>query len=288
MKFTITILSIIFLISITLKSERMDAYVLYNSKGKKIDFGDLSDKALESDVILFGELHNNPISHWLQYELTKYLADETMNKLILGAEMFESDNQQIINEYFSGLIPQKNFESEVRLWTNYKTDYKPILEFAKDNKLKFVATNIPRRYAAFVARNGLDSLEQLNDNAKKLIPALPIKYDSELPQYKKMSEMMSGAHGMAHIVEAQAVKDATMAWFIVGNFKRSYKFLHFNGAFHSDYYEGIYWYINQYKSDLKLLTITTVEQNNTSELDEENLEKADVIIVTPKSITKTH
>ena len=35
------------------------------------------------DIILFGELHNNPISHWLQYEVTADL--NKTRELILGA-----------------------------------------------------------------------------------------------------------------------------------------------------------------------------------------------------------
>jgi len=106
-------------------------------------------EAADADIVLFGELHDNPISHWLQLELTKDLYDLKKDKLVLGAEMFESDNQVILDEYLSGKILQSSFESEARLWSNYKTDYKPLVEFARINKLKFVASNIPRRYLIF-------------------------------------------------------------------------------------------------------------------------------------------
>ena len=51
-------------------------------------------------------------------------------------------------------IKEANFREEAKLWPNYNTDYAPILEFAKKNELDFIATNIPRRYASMVARNG--------------------------------------------------------------------------------------------------------------------------------------
>ena len=100
--------------------------------------------------VFFGENHNDPISHWLQFELTKSLFNKHKTNLMLGAEMIESDNQIQLNEYLRGFIREKDFEKESKLWTNYKTDYKPLVNFAKENNLHFVATNVPRRFASMV------------------------------------------------------------------------------------------------------------------------------------------
>src|ERR1700757_4828046 len=54
-----------------------DAYVLYDSKGKKTDYTQMLTEAKKSDIILFGELHDNPICHWLQKELTEDLYTKT-------------------------------------------------------------------------------------------------------------------------------------------------------------------------------------------------------------------
>ena len=69
--------------------------------------------------------------------------------------------KRIASYFFLGFISEKNFEKEARLWPNYKTDYKPLVSFAKDNNLSFVATNIPRRYASAVFKNGLKKLRNL-------------------------------------------------------------------------------------------------------------------------------
>ena len=117
----------------------------------------------DADIVLFGESHDNPISHWLQLELTKDLYNLKKDKLVLGAEMFESDNQVILNEYLEDKISLRSFESEARLWPNYKTDYKPLVEFAKTNNLTFVASNVPRRYASMVNSKGFEGPEELSD-----------------------------------------------------------------------------------------------------------------------------
>ncbi|MDZ7635015.1 MAG: ChaN family lipoprotein [Bacteroidales bacterium] len=138
-----------------------------------------------ADVIFFGELHDNPIAHWLEYEVTADLHKTTGDNLILGAEMFETDDQLLLNEYLSGKYEADKFEAEVKLWKNYKTDYKPLVGFARKNGLPFIATNIPRRYASMVSKGGFEVLDSLTAEAKALIAPLPISYDPELKCYKE-------------------------------------------------------------------------------------------------------
>src|SRR5690606_19237490 len=165
-----------------------------------------------------------------------------------------------------------------RLWNNYKTDYKPLIDFAKENKLDFIATNIPRRYASMVYRGGFEVLDTLSLNQKQWIAPLPVKYDSSLSQYQKMLEMAQG-HGGENLLKAQAIKDATMGFSILENLKPDVVFVHYHGSYHSDFYEGIYWYVKQDAPDLKIVTIATVSQSDLSKLDKEHLGRADFILV---------
>ncbi len=286
---------ILFLLAIACGSlhtvgQDMPAYRLYNVKGKTVDYDKLVKEAAEADIVLFGEQHNNPICHWLQIELTRSLYQLKKGDLVMGAEMFEADNALIIAEYLSGKVKDKNFEAEARLWPNYKTDYKPLLMFARDSNLLFVATNIPRRYASLVNREGFDGLSLLGDEAKKFIAPLPVSYDPELPGYKSMLSMMegSGSHANDNLPKAQAIKDATMAHFIGLNSGNGKTFIHFHGTYHSDNFEGIVWYLRNLNPDLKILTISSCEQDHLNKLDEENEKKADFILVTPASMTKTN
>ncbi|MFA5478095.1 MAG: ChaN family lipoprotein [Bacteroidales bacterium] len=281
------------LIMIALMAMQSDkpAYRLFDKNGLETPYENLLRDALAADVVLFGELHNNPISHWLQLELTRDLYAARGKALVLGAEMFETDNQMLIDEYLHGDIRQRNFESEVKLWNNYQTDYKPLLEFAKDSGLRFIATNVPRRYASVVHQRGFEGLDSLSAEAKKLMPPLPVPYDPDHPPYKAMIEMMgemSGDHSKNNLPKAQAIKDATMAWFILENLKPGELFLHFNGAYHSNNYGSICWYINNNNPDIKILTISSTEQDSMDELNEEELGSADYIILSPSTMTKTH
>ena len=266
-------------------SQEKKAYQLFSKKGKKVDYGKLLKAAEKAQVVLFGEYHNNAISHWLELELTKDLADK--NKIILGAEMIEADNQKQLDQFLKGEINQKQLDSTARLWPNYKTDYKPLVEFAKENNIPFIATNIPRRFASLVSKKGFEGLENLTLEERTWIAPLPIVYDSELPGYVNMMKMM-GDHASPNMPKAQAIKDATMAFFIQKNLKEKSIFIHFNGTYHSDNFEGIYWYLKKTAPNLEILTIATIEQKELKKISTEDYNKADYILVIDEDVTKTH
>lgn len=286
--FFIAILAIFCSVSYT---QNPVAYNLFNSNGTKVVWTEMIKDLANQDIVFFGELHNNAVAHWLELEVTKCLYKNNSD-LTLGAEMFESDNQLIMDEFLSGTIRLKDFENEMRLWNNYKTDYKPLLMFAKNNKLKFIATNIPRRYAALVNMKGFKGLNSLSSEAKKFIASLPIPYSDTVKCYADMLRMgthMPGAHiNTANIAKSQAIKDATMAHFILNSCNKGGLFLHFNGSYHSDNHQGIVWYIKQNSEKYMVRTISIVTQDDISNVDKENLNKADYIIVVNNDFTNTY
>jgi uncharacterized iron-regulated protein len=275
------------IISMAFKSDK-PAYQLFNQSGKVIKYSKMIKSLENADIVLFGELHNNPIAHWLELEVAKDLHASKGEKLVMGAEMFEADNQLIIDEYFDGFFKTKKFEAEAKLWPNYSTDYKPLLEFARENNLKFVASDVPRRYASIVYKKGLKELEKLPEASKAYLPPLPIVYDPEQPAYKEMMEMMKDMpHANDRLPKAQAIKDATMAHFILQNFTKGQQFLHFEGSYHSDNFQGIAWYLKQANPDLKIMTISCVEQSEVNKLQEDNKGVASFIVAINEDMTKT-
>lgn len=275
----------IFLLPSIVFSQQKPAYILYNAKGKKIGYEKMISILGKKDIVLFGEFHNNPITHWLQLEVTTSL--KQTRDLVLGAEMFEQDNQPALDLYLQGKIKAKGLDSLARLWKNYPTDYAPLVNFAKEHNLAFAASNVPRRYASLVAKGGFEALDTISAKEKQWLAPLPIVYDAELPGYKKMIEMMGG-HGGANLPKAQAIKDATMAHFILQYYKTGSLFIHYNGSYHSDNYEGILWYLKNKQPGLKYGTITTVSQKDITTLLAENKGKADFIICVDENMTPTY
>lgn len=263
------------------------AYTIYEINGKVSNYSRMLERLNEADIILFGELHNNPIAHWLEYEITADLVESKKQNLILGAEMFESDDQIILNEYLDGFISDKTFKDEAKDWPNYTTDYKPLLDLAKNNKLEFIATNIPRRYANMVFNRGIKSLDSISTEAKKWICPLPFAYDSNLACYKDISKA-TGGHGGENLKLSQASKDATMAHFILKHFKTGHTFIHYNGSYHSNNYESIVWYLKKSNPNLDIVTINTIETKDVDAFESESKGSAEYIIHIPSSMTKTY
>ncbi|MHA8067438.1 ChaN family lipoprotein [Aquirufa sp. ROCK2-A2] len=272
-------------ISPMLYGKDLPAYQLFDAKGKKISFEKMLKKLVQQDVVLVGELHNNAISHWMELEITK--ACQLQRSLVLGAEMFEHDNQNALNNYLQGKISAKGLDSSARLWKNYPTDYAPLVNFAKEQKIAFIATNIPRKFASLVSKQGFEALEKLSVEEKTWIAPLPIPYDAELPGYKKMLTMM-GEHTSPNMPKAQASKDATMAHFIDTHLGENQLFIHYNGSYHSENFEGISWYLKKSKPTIKIATIATVSQKELKNLEKENRYKADFILCVDEDMTNTY
>jgi len=287
MKLKYSILALSLVAILAFKSDK-PAYVIYGEKGKHVDYKDMLEAVSTADIVFFGEYHDNPIAHWLQFELTKDLFDKKKKDLVLGAEMFEADNQLVMDEYINGLITAKKFESDCRLWPNYKTDYKPLVNFAKENGLKFVASNVPRRYASMVYKDGFEALEGLTDEAKRYLPPLPVAYDEKLKCYSDMLKMEGMGHSSPNLPKSQNLKDATMAHFILKNWSAGKTFMHYNGAYHSANREGIVWHVSKKNPELKIVTITTVSQEDIEKLEKDNRGTADFTICVPETMTSTH
>jgi uncharacterized iron-regulated protein len=286
--FVILIFSVVF----SVQAQDKAMYKIYAKDGKASDYASLIKKAVKADIILFGELHDNPVIHWLELQLLKDM-HAAHEDIIIGMEMFEADDQIVLNEYLNGTIEERHLTAEAKMWNNYKTDYKPIIEFAKSNGLPVIATNIPRRYANLVYRKGIASLETIDEQSKNWIAPLPVEIDLDLPGYKSMISSMGG-HGTPESAEnlarSQAMKDATMAYFTAKHWQKKSKFIHYHGTYHSKDFEGINWYLQREKETRKadVLIIHSVEQKDIHQLDEAHKGSADFILVITADMIKTY
>ena len=113
--FFVLIVSACFILGLQQENPAKRAYLIYDSNGSIIDYTDLKERALAADLIFFGEQHNSAIAHWLQFELIQDIAYDSSKNTTIGMEMFEADQQLLIDEYFAGLISQNSFENEARL-----------------------------------------------------------------------------------------------------------------------------------------------------------------------------
>jgi uncharacterized iron-regulated protein len=288
---TFCTLLLAFLICSNLLAKEKPAYKLFTSAGKEVKWDKMVKDLNNSDMVFFGELHDNPIGHWLEFELLKEFYAMHDSSMVLGAEMFESNIQWALSGYLEGQFDDDTFKDTVKLWKNFKTDYKPLVDFAKEHRLSFIATNVPRKYASAVFKGDFAALDTLKPAEYKWIAPLPILFDINLIGYQEMLKMGEGHEEMKideKYPKAQAIKDATMAHFILKNRIDKGFFYHINGSFHSDNFEGITWYLKKADPNLSIKTITTVEQDDISKPEKEYIGKASYLLVVPTSMTKTY
>jgi len=188
-----------------------DDYRIYRSDGTPSSLAEIRAALGDYDVVFVGELHNDPVSHAIEQEVLRGWYAAHGSAAALSMEMFARDVQYIVDEYLGGFITEAHFQQASSPWSNYETDYKPLVEFARENDLAVIAANAPRRYANMVTRFGRPALGMLSDQAKSFVAPLP--YGSASARYTEqwnavMAEAMASM--TAEMEEANPAPEGEM------------------------------------------------------------------------------
>jgi len=229
-----------------------------------------------ADVVFIGENHDHKQGHALELTLLTemYRQDPA---LMLSLEMFERDVQEVVDEYLMDYITESSFLQAARPWPNYKDDYRPLIEFCKQHRLRVIAANAPRRYVNIVSRKGPQALKPLPRSARLNLAPLP--YSMEMPAVysQQLDQIFSAPHGTdanakdaatiqpsvvmpsaANLKAAQALWDATMADSIARAVRAHprQKVLQMNGCMHSDSGYGIADRLHKIMPTLKISIVS--------------------------------
>ena len=290
MKLILVIITFISL-SVSAQDSMSNHYKIYDTRSKQIITIDkiVTDMA-NADVLFFGEEHNDSAGHFLENKIFSALHAQYADKVVLSMEMFETDGQLVLNEYLGGTIDEARFSRDIRLWSNYK-DYRPMIEYAKQNKIPVIAANPPRRYVSLVSRRGMRSLDSLSRDAKKFLPPLP--YDTLTGRYReKFVEIMKGGPGgnNPNVYYSQSLWDAGMAYSIYSFLKKNKhkKIFHCVGGFHCEEKLGTAAQLQMRNKKLKILNIASFSDASFSNPDWEKFSyRGDYIILTNPDLKKT-
>lgn len=260
-----------------------EIYTLLTPGGEKVSLNSLTAEAIKRDVILFGELHNQPVVHWLQLRLVKELPAKTA----VGFEMFDIDNRQLLKDYSAGLATERHLSQAMAVWSNFKQDYLPIVQAAQERGLPVFASNAPTRLVTYTAKKGLDSLALLKASHPLLAFPLPTEQDLSNELYSFIKEQMPPGHNSSGMIAAQALRDASMAYYIKQELLTSSKVLHIHGGFHSKNRNGISHFLEKYGvAKNRIFHIQTVIKKDCALIDEATLAEAELTVCLPEdSIT---
>lgn len=261
---------------------------IYDSKGNPATLEQILDAIGKTDVVFLGENHDDATAHSLQMQIFKAVVEKyaKQRKTALSLEMFERDVQIVVNEYLNNQITENHFLLSSRPWGNYKTDYRPLVELAKAEKLPVIAANAPRRYINMVSRNGRTVLDSLTPEAKKWLAPLPYSQPSEAYSEKfkaLMGPSPEAKMGLANILDSQTLWDATMAHSIAQflNSNKNSLVVHLNGSFHTEKRLGTPEHLVKYAKKARFLVVTMRYEENFTSFDKSKHENlGDFVILT--------
>lgn len=213
---------------------------VYRADGSPATLAEMVAEAGGVEAVLFGEQHDDPVTHRVQTELLRQLfaahaGGAGGRTLVLTLEMFERDVQVVLDEYLSGLITESHFRDSARPWDRYESHYRPAVEFARVHRIPVVAANAPRRYVNRASRLGRESLRELSAEALAALPPLP--YPEASAAYRAEWDALMGpqaAHMQGSPLDAQTLWDASMAHAVAQALDRHERglVLHLTGSFH--------------------------------------------------------
>ena len=240
--------------------------------GKNLTAAQLASKLQKYDVVFFGEYHDQSEIHQYELELLEAMYKAKGAKLALSMEMFEVDNQSKLNNFLADTLSEENFLAASRPWPNYRTDYAPLVNFAKEKKMPVIAANVPRFLAAHVAKNNA-STEGVDAQYQQWLPKNT--YASEGAYKDKFYAQMSSPTApmkmppqrLAAVYAAQCLKDDKMAESIAAfaDAHQNMQILHINGCFHSDAHLGTAQKLEALRPELKVAVITPLERKQKGE-----------------------
>lgn len=282
-------------------------YRIYSVKlNKEVPLSAIVEDMKSYDVLFYGEEHDDSVTHYLEKTIFEMLYKSYSTSITLSMEMFERDVQVVMNEYLKFGIREKNFNKDARVWSNYR-DYKPMVEFAKNNKLDVVCANAPSRYTNLVGRKGQKALMELPADSKKFFA--PIPYDTATGKYydklmglsnhsptakadtaaKKPAAMP--AMGGYNLIMGQSLWDATMAFSISEYLKKNInkKVMQVNGRFHSDEGFAVVAQLKHFSPKIKSLIISSGSDESFPNIDwTKHKNQGDYIIITDPAVPKTY
>jgi uncharacterized iron-regulated protein len=231
------------------------------NKGIILDLEQALEVLVDYNVIFFGEDHDSHVAHEGELILLTELAGRDAS-LVLALEMFERDVQDTLNAYLEGIISEEKFLELGRPWPNYREDYRPLVELAKDRGITVIAANVPRKTAAGVAMADEISSDVMGKDSIYLPQNLHLDSTEYYERFTALMEKMPHSVPMKGLkveglYKAQVLKDAVMAASLEPFLDHRIFFC--CGRFHSEYHLGIPYQLQKNHPGLKVAVIVSAE-----------------------------
>ncbi|EKO3560131.1 ChaN family lipoprotein [Vibrio fluvialis] len=234
-------------------------YQLASPKGNSLTLSQFTQDIRNADVILIGEWHTHAGIHRFQTELLQELS-KSKRPVALSMEQFSRPDQALVDAYLRGEIGEQYLIQQTSAWPNYESDYRPLVELAKQQKIAVIAANAPKSVVRCIGRYGAAYLERLTPDERLQVAAQINTQDSVY----KQQFMASMHHGTPQQTEnqfaAQITWDETMAESVVNYLTKhpGERVMHIAGLFHTQNGVGTAASILRRNPSLNIVVVTPV------------------------------
>lgn len=131
---------------------------------------EIMEHVISKKIIYVGENHDQFSNHVMELEVIKDL-HRRGKTIAIGMEMFQRPFQKVLDEYIEGKIDERKFLKGTQYFKRWGFDYnlyRPILLFARSEKIPVVALNQRQEIVDKVFQSGLDSL---SEEERKFLPS---------------------------------------------------------------------------------------------------------------------
>jgi uncharacterized iron-regulated protein len=186
--------------------------------GIKVSAEQMHAAITDARIVYVGETHDNPASHRLELQVLKAMHERYPGQTSLGMEMFNVDQQAVLDQWVAGELSEKDFLKQSAWYDNWRMDYsyyRDILNYAREQRVPVIGLNATRDTVAKVGSSTLDALDE------ELRSRLP-EFDLSDPYQKAMTASVYAGHGAGDsmldgFTRIQTLWDETMAESIARN-----------------------------------------------------------------------
>lgn len=220
----------------------------------------------DADVVLVGEWHSHAGIHRFQTDLLQAMFQQSP-QLALSMEQFTRENQIVVDHYLAGYIGEQTLIELANAWPNYESDYRPLVEFAKAQKLDIIAANAPKDIVRCIGREGIGYIDRLPANERGWVADTISTQDSAYKRHFMASMHHGDEQQNDKQFAAQVTWDETMAESIVRYLDQhpGNRVMHIAGKFHIENGLGTAAGILARVPHLKVVVVTPVSASEVAE-----------------------
>lgn len=173
----------------------------------------LDTKVKQARVVLVGETHTDYGHHLNQFDIIKKTYEKWGGVILsIGLEMVQQPFQSYLDDYIAGKITELEMLHGVEWYSRWRYDfrlYRPIFDYAKQNKIPLIALNIPQELTRKISKGGI---KNLSPSERK---QLPFNIDKSNVKYTARLREVFGMHSHGKTMNEEGLRrfeDAQLAW----------------------------------------------------------------------------